>query len=133
MTPYWSTLSPHGAAFIHPHHTRLPHLLRDLVNFLQRQDLTPLVSSTIPISANLLANPEGYFDALTSVPAREDPSPIVSTFSHGALNAIDNGRTLAAELNKIRGEWLGSLTARSESAAWRILDLLFAQPVVNAQ
>lgn len=92
----------------------------------------PLRSSTIPISAGLLTDPQGYFAALTSY--REgDPSPIVSTLSYGALSAIDNGRVLARELSDVRQEWITRIKARSDSIAWRLVDLLFTQPVVNAE
>lgn len=38
-----SSLSPHGSAFVPPHHSRLPNLLDDLISFIQRQDIPPLI------------------------------------------------------------------------------------------
>jgi len=57
----------------------------------------------------------------------------VSAVSHGALSAIDNGRVLARELSDVRKGWLERISARSDSIAWRLVDLLFTQPVVNAE
>lgn len=165
-----SSLSPHAAAFIPPHHERLPELLKDVVKFINRRDLPPLIhsalahaqfetihpfedgngrvgrvlihtmltkrvplfSSTIPVSAGLLVDPQGYFSALTKF-RDGDPSEIVSTVSHGALSAISNGRALARELSEISEEWAASVKARSDSTAWRALELLLTQPVVNAE
>lgn len=163
------SLSPHGSTFIPPHHTRVPGLIDDLLTFIARRDIPPLIhsalahaqfetihpfedgngrvgrvlihsmlalgvplkSSTIPVSAGLLTDPEGYFSALTAY-RDGDPSAIVSAVSHGALEAIENGRVLARELLTIREGWSSRVDARSDSIAWTLIDLLFTQPVVNA-
>lgn len=165
-----SSLSPHGSEFTPPHHTRVPDLIHDLLAFIGRRDIPPLIhsalahaqfetihpfedgngrvgralihsmlsrgipleSSTIPVSAGLLTDTQSYFNALTTY--REgNPSTIVSIVSKGALQAIENGRILAQELNTTREQWVTSVNARSDSIAWPLIDLLFTQPVVNAE
>lgn len=86
---------------------------------------------TVPVSAGLLADTGAYFSALTSF--REgNPTPIVESFSQAAILAIDNGRQLVAELREIREAWNHMIAARSDSAVWRVADLLPRRPVVNA-
>ena len=86
---------------------------------------------TIPLSAGLLADTDGYFAALTSY--REgDAVPIIKRFSEAAMLATANGRQLVTELRAIRESWNDMITARSDSAVWRVVDLLARRPVVNA-
>ncbi len=49
-----------------------------------------------------------------------------------SFGAIANGRQLVTELRDVRREWAGRVTARRDSAVWRVVDLLFQHPVVNA-
>lgn len=46
--------------------------------------------------------------------------------------AIANGRRLVTELRDIRSGWKDAITARADSAVWRVADLLTRRPVVNA-
>jgi Fic family protein len=87
--------------------------------------------SSVPVSAGLLRATDRYFTALTAYRSG-DPQPIVVEMSHAAQAAVANGRQLAAELVATRELWRGQVDARSDSAAWRLVDLLVAQPVVNA-
>jgi Fic family protein len=86
---------------------------------------------TVPVSAGLLTDTRGYFDALTTYRAG-DPAPIVSALAHASFAAIDNGRRLVGDLTAIREGWNGLIAARRDSAAWRLADLLLRQPVVDA-
>jgi Fic family protein len=96
---------------------------------LRNKGLTRQV--TVPASAGLLADTGAYFAALTSY--REgDAAPIVESFSHATILAIVNGRRLVADLREIRESWNGVIAARSDSAVWRVADLLTRRPVVNA-
>lgn len=96
---------------------------------LRNKGLTRQV--TVPVSAGLLADAGAYFDALTNY--REgDAAPIVERFSQAAMLAIANGRRLVTEIRDIRGAWKGVITARSDSAVWKVADLLTRRPVVNA-
>lgn len=96
---------------------------------LRNKGLTRQV--TVPVSAGLLADTGAYFDALTSY-RRGDAAPIVERFTEASLRAITNGRQLIAELRSIRENWTAQIRARSDSAVWKVADLLTRRPVVNA-
>ncbi|WP_348770200.1 Fic family protein [Arthrobacter sp. E3] len=86
---------------------------------------------TVPVSAGLLANVKGYHQALTLY--REgDPDAIIEQCSEAAFLAIENGTTLAGDVSTITSSWREKITARSDAAVWKVLDLLARQPVVNA-
>lgn len=85
---------------------------------------------TVPVSAGLLADVTGYHDALTDYRAG-DPDTIVGLSATASLRAIDNGRQLIADLREIREGWQSKLTARRDSAVWRVADLLMRQPVLT--
>lgn len=86
---------------------------------------------TVPISAGLLTDTSGYFAALTSY-RDGDAVPIVERFSRATVLALANGRQLVDDLRDIRAGWNDVITARSDSAVWRVADLLTRRPVVNA-
>ena len=96
---------------------------------LRNKGLTRQV--TVPVSAGLLGDTDAYFAALTSY-RDGDAAPIVERFSQAGLLAIANGRELVADLHRIRESWNGVVTARSDSAVWKVADLLTCRPVVNA-
>ncbi|WP_420109000.1 Fic family protein [Mycolicibacter arupensis] len=86
---------------------------------------------TVPISAGLLADTDAYFAALTSY--REgDAGPIVERVAEAAVLSVANGRELIADLQAIRESWNSRVTARADSAVWKVADLLTRRPVVNA-
>ena len=86
---------------------------------------------TVPLSAGLLVDVPSYFRALDAY--REgDPEPIVSQLVEAAFAGITNGRALVAELEGIREAWRGRIKARQGSNAWRIAEVLFTHPVVDA-
>lgn len=161
--------SPIGAEFVAPMHERIPGLIDDLVAFMARRDVTPLVQTAVahaqfetihpftdgngrtgralaqallrkrgvtrnvavPVSAGLLANIAGYHDALTSYRAG-DPSEIVMSLAAAAERAVANTRLLIAEIDEARQSWNSRLTVRRSSNAWRLLDVIARQPVLNA-
>lgn len=86
---------------------------------------------TVPVSAGLLADTGGYFAALTSY-RDGDAAPIIECFSRASSRAIDNGRLLVTNLRDIRRRWNDAIVARSDSAVWKVADLLTRRPVVNA-
>ncbi|AQA05774.1 cell filamentation protein Fic [Mycobacterium sp. MS1601] len=97
-------------------------------SMLRNKGLTRQV--TVPVSAGLLSDTDGYFAALTAY--REgDPAPIVERFAHASERAVVNGRQLISALRDIRESWNHRVTARSDSAVWRVADLLTRRPVVN--
>lgn len=96
---------------------------------LRNKGLTRQV--TVPVSAGLLADTGAYFAALTSY-RDGDAAPIVERFSQATVLALDNGRRLVTDIRDIRETWSGVITARSDSAVWKVADLLTRRPVVNA-
>ena len=97
-------------------------------SMLRNKGLTRQV--TVPVSAGLLSDTDGYLAALTAY--REgDLAPIVERFAHASERAVVNGRQLITALREIRASWNDRVTARSDSAVWRVADLLTRRPVVN--
>ncbi|ORA39400.1 Fic family protein [Mycobacterium aquaticum] len=97
-------------------------------SMLRNKGLTRQV--TVPVSAGLLSDTDGYFAALTAY--REgDLAPIVERFAHASERAVVNGRQLITQLREIRASWNDRVTARSDSAVWRVADLLTRRPVIN--
>lgn len=85
---------------------------------------------TVPVSAGLLSEVEGYYEALTAYRSG-DLDPIVTVFSHAAFAAIGNGEALVRELAAIREDWAGRVKARSGAAVWRALPMVMSQPAVT--
>ncbi|PSL03588.1 Fic family protein [Haloactinopolyspora alba] len=98
-------------------------------SILRARHLTDHV--TVPVSAGLLTDTDGYFDALTAYRAG-DPAPIVTSMAEAAFTAIANGRQLVRDLTAARERWNGLVDARRDAVAWRLADLLLRQPVINA-
>jgi Fic family protein len=86
---------------------------------------------TIPVSAGLLTDVDAYFAALNSYRSG-DPQAIITRLVDASFTAVTNGRVLVQELRDIRTSWLDRINARRGANAWRIADLLLAQPVLNA-
>jgi len=86
---------------------------------------------TVPVSAGLLAATRTYFEALDAYRAG-DPVPIITQLANAGFLAVTNGRQLVEELREIRRGWRSRVSARRDSAVWRVLGLLLRHPVVNA-
>ena len=87
---------------------------------------------TVPLSAGLLVNVDAYFAALTAY--REgDVEPIIAQLADAAFVGISNGRRLVANLRDIRESWADRIRARQNSHSWRIAELVFTHPVLNAE
>jgi len=86
---------------------------------------------TVPVSAGLLADVRGYHAALTAYRAGK-PDVIVELTVEAVFRAVGNGRALAAELDEVRERWRTAVTARRDSAVWRVADLFLARPVLDA-
>lgn len=103
---------------------------RALINSMLRgHGLTKNV--TVPVSAGLLTDTTGYFDALTAYRAG-DPAPIVARLAEASFEATANGRQLVHDLRAIRAGWDHAIKARRGAGVWRLADLLLRQPVVDA-
>lgn len=87
---------------------------------------------TVPVSAGLLRDTKGYFDALTAYRSG-DVEPIVRELAEASTEAIQNGRRLVADLIAVRSRWEFATSARAGSAGRRLLDVLQRQPVIDAK
>ncbi|WP_344885753.1 Fic family protein [Zhihengliuella alba] len=85
----------------------------------------------VPVSAGLLANVEGYHQALTEYRCG-NVSPIVEAFAAASLRAIGNARQLVQQVQSIRDSWPQRLKVRRSSNAWRLLDVIVRRPVLTA-
>jgi hypothetical protein len=85
----------------------------------------------VPVSAGLLHDTQRYFDALGAY-RRGDVAPIVRAIADASFAAVQNGRRLVADLEAVRGAWIGRITARRDSSAYRLVDVLLRQPVIDA-
>lgn len=91
-----------------------------------------LTQTTAPVSAGLLHNTAGYFEALTDFRAG-DGRPIVERFSEAARFAARSGAELVDALAVEIEAALDRLAhLRSDATAKRVLPILVAHPVVNA-
>ncbi len=86
---------------------------------------------TVPVSAGLLTDTNGYFDALTAY-RQGDPAPIVEKLANASLAAAANGRQLVLDLREIRQGWEATIKARRGARAWQLADVLLRQPVIDA-
>lgn len=87
---------------------------------------------TVPVSAGLLRDTAGYFEALTAYRAG-DVAPIIRGMAGASLAAVVNGRQLVTDLTAIRVEWERAASARAGSAGRRLLDVLQRQPIIDAK
>jgi len=100
---------------------------------VQRQLRTTGLTNEIilPISAGLLTDTDRYFAALSAY-RDGDVTPIVAAFIDAAFATAANSRSLAEELLEIHSRWNDSLTARSDSAVWPLLDYALQSPAISA-
>jgi Fic family protein len=85
---------------------------------------------TVPVSAGLLADSNGYFDALTAY-RQGDHAPIVEKLANASFAAAANGRQLVLDLREIRQGWAATIKARRGATAWQLADVLLRQPVID--
>ena len=115
---------------IHPFPDGNGRIGRALIHaMLTRSGITPDVA--LPLSAGLLTDLGAYFDALERYRAG-DAEPIVRAFIAAANAATDNVSTLLDDIERIRTGWAKSLRMRSDSNAWKVLDVLAELNVVDS-
>jgi Fic family protein len=86
---------------------------------------------TVPISAGLLHDVDGYYDALNAY-RRGDIRPIVAAFARAAGYAVVNGRQLVRDIRGIEADWQEKMRGlRADAAARRVAVLAIAHPVLN--
>lgn len=87
---------------------------------------------TVPVSAGLLRDTDGYFSALTEYRAgRLDP--IIIAVAQASFAAVQNGRALVGDIQAAAKRWDSQIIARSDSSVHRVKQYLLRQPVVNAK
>lgn len=86
---------------------------------------------TVPVSAGLLIDTGGYFDALTAYRGG-DPAQIVETLANASFAVATNGRQLVIGLRAVRQGWDDKIRARRGASAWQLADVLVRQPVIDA-
>ncbi|NQX29134.1 Fic family protein [Microbacteriaceae bacterium VKM Ac-2854] len=85
---------------------------------------------TVPVSAGLLSDTDGYFRALTAFRAG-DAGPIVEALSEASFAAVRNGRALAKDITAIASAWDVGVRVRTDSSVHGLKRLLLRQPVVT--
>jgi Fic family protein len=85
----------------------------------------------VPVSAGLLADIEGYHEALTDYRSG-DLEPIVARFTEASVCAVVNARQLVADIDDVHARWQERVKARSDSGVWRVLEIVARTPVVDA-
>jgi Fic family protein len=86
---------------------------------------------TVPVSAGLLHDVDGYYNALDSY-RRGDVRPIIAAFARAAGYAVVNGRQLLRDIAGIETEWEEKMLGlRSDATARRVAELAIAHPVLN--
>ena len=86
---------------------------------------------TVPVSAGLLADTSSYFAALDAYRGG-DVDPIIVRASDAAFVAIQNGRQLREDLQRVSARWQDLLgDVRSDSVVRRIVAELPRTPVVD--
>jgi Fic family protein len=114
---------------IHPFSDGTGRTGRALIHaLLRKRALTGSV--TVPVSAGLLVDTRGYFDALTAY-RHGDPAPIVEAVAQASFDAVANGRQLVGDLRGVQEGWVSRLKARSDSTVWPLMGLVLRQPVIN--
>lgn len=96
---------------------------------LRSNELTQNV--TVPVSAGLLTDTDGYVTALTAY-RRGEIEPIIRAVCDAVFVAVANARQLVDDIAAIRRGWRERLTARRDSGVWVALDVVARQPVLNA-
>lgn len=89
-------------------------------------------SVTVPVSAGLLRDRAGYFVALDAYRAG-DAQPIISVFVSASMHAVAQGERFDHQLQQVQSSWKEQITARSDSAVWRVLEVLPQHPVADAE
>ncbi len=97
---------------------------------LRKRKIT--VNTTAPVSAGILRNTQAYFEALTEF-RNGNAYPIIKIFINASIYAAATGEQLVSTLAQIMQQSRMKLSGiRSNSSVFKILPLLIAQPIVNA-
>ncbi|MDY1003946.1 Fic family protein [Curtobacterium sp. CFBP9011] len=86
---------------------------------------------TIPVSAGLLTDTAGYHAALDAYRAG-DVEAIVTATAEACFRAVQNASALVDDVHAVQERWRTTVRSRSDSAVWRVLEVIARQPVVTA-
>lgn len=89
-------------------------------------------TATVPISGGLLIDKDRYFAALDAYRSG-DAAPIIEQFNRASLRAVRHGQLLTTQLAELLATWRASVNVRADSTLWKIIDLLPAHPVIDAE
>lgn len=121
-------LGPHRALFVPPHDSRIAEAIADLLDFVARDDLSLLVHAALAHAQFETIHP------FTDGNGRTGRALVhAMLFANAAFRAVTNGRELVNRLRETHHRWQALIKARSDSAVWRLADLLLRRPVVNAR
>jgi Fic family protein len=87
---------------------------------------------TLPVSAGLLRNVDGYIAALDSY-RTGNPLPIIERVAEASIFAVHSGRDLLTTMQQIQQQWRMALQVRPQAVAWRALDAIIRHGVVDAR
>lgn len=88
---------------------------------------------TPPVSAGLLTDTRGYFDALMAY-RRGDARPIVECLAYACRYASATGIQLIEALDEQLEQAREKLSGvRRDAAAWKVLPILIEQPIINQE
>lgn len=114
---------------IHPFTDGNGRVGRALVHSLLRHHgLTRRI--TLPVSAGLLVDTEGYVEAL-EIYRRGDAWPIIEAFAAAAERAVGLGGWLLDRMERLLQEWTDTLAPRAGSAAAALLPVLATHPALD--
>ncbi len=85
----------------------------------------------LPLSAGLLNDPARYFESLNRYMSG-DIEPIVSTFVDATFSSLENASRLAEDLVAVRDSWTDTISARTDSTVWPLLDYCIGRPAVTS-
>ncbi|MFT4245102.1 MAG: Fic family protein [Micrococcaceae bacterium] len=104
---------------------------RTLIHKVLRQE-DILRAVTLPISAGLLHNINGYLEALQSYQAG-NPVPIVEQLVEALELAVSIAQRISEQVEEVLDGWKVNIKGSSKASIWKLLPLLVGQPVVNAK
>jgi len=106
---------------------RIGRLLFPLM--FQAEGLPPIHLATF-----LKVRQREYYDALLAVQTRLDWEPWLRLFLECVIASCKHTMQLFGHLQRLQAQWREKLTAarkRKHAAAWKLIDLLLGQPVIN--
>ena len=95
---------------------------------LRRRGVTR--NAVVPLASGLLAQREGYFDALTAY-RRGEAGPIISLFAKSARVAAMESRDSIAAIKALPSEWRETYRPRTGSAGAALIEAFYDHPVMS--